>query len=145
MGNSCCNGSGVSSQIMHQLEEKRQEIQKIFPGLTSFFILDSEEKPIFTHDVADERQAEIVSVVGTLKQEVQRTGESLSQGPFSVFHVSGAKELFSCYMIKEFTLGFFSHHQRNTKKEFLDTSPLDEKMRVIILELANILETLTIK
>ncbi|KAJ6240519.1 hypothetical protein M0813_24232 [Anaeramoeba flamelloides] len=141
----CKKNSGISPQLIKQFDSKLGQIAEIFPRFDSHFVINSQGEHLLASKNLDNQKIEMGLLLLSFKEEVSKTNFSFGVNEYSSFHILGDKEMFSCYLIDEFTLGFFSRREINKTKEFVDTSQMDKQMETIIADLRLLLNQMTKK
>jgi predicted regulator of Ras-like GTPase activity (Roadblock/LC7/MglB family) len=136
----CCRlSAGVTPSLQQQLSRSLIKIGEIFPGTDTILVLRQDGTVAFQQIAGDVEQAEVISVVSSLKRAALQLAETLGQSECPALHVKGGKNIFSCYDAgPEFSLAFFTSISE-PDLECFDTSEADRKMVAIIDEVRSLL------
>jgi predicted regulator of Ras-like GTPase activity (Roadblock/LC7/MglB family) len=138
----CCRlPAGVSPSLQQQLARALLKIGDVFPGTDMILVLRQDGSAVYYQQLAaDADQAEVISVVSSLKRAALQLADTLGQTQCPALHVKGSKNIFSCYDAgTEFTLAFFTP-MSESELEFFDTSQADTLMVPILDELKLLLQ-----
>ena len=132
----CCRlPAGVTPSLQQQLARAMVKIGDVYPGTDMVVLLRQDGSVAFQQLAAETDQAEVISVVSSLKRAALQLADTLGQSQCPALHVKGGKNIFSCYDTgSEFTLAFFTP-MSESDIELFDTSNADNAMVPIIDEL----------
>jgi predicted regulator of Ras-like GTPase activity (Roadblock/LC7/MglB family) len=137
----CCRlPAGVTPSLQQQLARTLVKIGDVFPGTDMILVLRQDGSAVYQQLAADADQAEVISVVSSLKRAALQLADTLGQTQCPALHVKGGKNIFNCYDAgTEFTLAFFTP-MSESELELFDTSHSDTMMIPILDELKILLQ-----
>eukprot|EP01112_Ceratiomyxa_fruticulosa_P003789 TRINITY_DN140_c0_g1_i1.p1 TRINITY_DN140_c0_g1~~TRINITY_DN140_c0_g1_i1.p1 ORF type:complete len:144 (+),score=26.74 TRINITY_DN140_c0_g1_i1:409-840(+) len=138
MTNCSRSNAAVAPKILKQVHAKLKEIQVIYPGTKTVFILDKNGEVLASSGDQPERK-EIPETVLQLKVAALKFADTLQdKDELSTLHIRGETSVFSVYIVNDYILTFYSemHFQQSEGFGFLQA---DELMKVLCQDLYQLL------
>jgi len=138
MSCSCCVNAPLAPKLQKQLQLKLKEIQLIFPGTNSAYIIDGTGNIIAQIPTDSVKDTELAAVF-KLKGAAIQFGNTLkdAEGPF-ILHIKGETYLFSSYDIGENLLVFYTEMTAKNLEQF-EIEDEDDKVKQLCEQLQTML------
>mmetsp|Transcript_8972 Transcript_8972/g.12348 ORF Transcript_8972/g.12348 Transcript_8972/m.12348 type:complete len:148 (+) Transcript_8972:119-562(+) len=139
-----CRKAGLPAKLVKQLQQKLQEIEPIYAGTTTSFVITPQGNILVSSNHAETISVEeLPKIMVSLKRSAALTlGEALPsrEKQCNAIHIKGVTQLWSCYDVGENLLVFYTKMDKHmSQRTMMDFSASDSRMADLCEELRQLL------